>query len=250
MYSTLTDAPVNAELVLLQVTRPGLAAWLQRLGLFPGGSMFKLAEEIHYHPVRVRGIRGDIVIPAAIAIKVFVHVDSGQRKPLVEMAAKEHGHVEAIACGSVCTTALRHLGVTMDCELSMIHALPHMDYITVIDRRDRTRLSEGEAASIWGMNEDGGAGQFYFARRNTPFRVEEVIGGRNIADHLRIHGVFPGCTLQLEAIAQAQSMSMHRPGRPHITVASPGGLRFYVSSGQAEEIIVKALGSTAPEGLL
>ncbi|MFV0439632.1 MAG: FeoA domain-containing protein [Desulfopila sp.] len=237
MYFSLLDAPVNCELTLLQVHRPHLLSWLQRLGLFVGGVLTKLHDEINYHPVRIRGSKGDLVVPAGLAIQTFVHTANGERKPLVEMTRNQQGHVEAISCGRGCQAALARLGIGEGDDLTFIRTLPHMDYVTVIDRRERTRLSEGEAASIWGHCDSEPPTQFYFARRDTPFTVLEIIGGRRAADHLATHGVAPGCSLTLEAIGQVQGI--HRAGKAHITVSSPGGLRFYVSADQATEITVK-----------
>ena len=73
MYTSLIDAPVNQELVLLEVMKPKLTDWLQRMGIFTGSTLMRLDEEIRYHPARVRGDLGDVVIPAGLGIKIFIH---------------------------------------------------------------------------------------------------------------------------------------------------------------------------------
>ncbi len=239
MYSSLIDAPVNTELTLLEVTSPQLSIWLQRMGLFVGSILMRHESEINYHPVRVRGAKGDVVIPAGLGIKVFMHNDSDEKLPLVEMRRKQTAHVESMVCGRSCVSALEHLGIKEGEDVTFIRALPHMDYVTVIDKKERTRLSEGEAARIWGKGEDGVSTQFYFARRKTDFVVEEIIGGRKITVHLATHGVRPGSNLMLEAIEQVQEL--HTPDTKHITISSPGGLRLYLNPNQAGEVIVKSL---------
>jgi len=246
MYTSLIDAPVNTDLILLEVKRPQLATWLYRLGLFAGSHLRRHDEEFNYHPVRVRGSRGDVVVPAGLAIKIFVHVDSGERKPLVEMQRKEHGHIESISCGKGCGQGLEHLGLAEETEVVCIRNLPHMDYVTVINGGERTRLSEGEAARIWGSNPDSQATQFYFARKDIPFLVVEIIGGRKAQEHLETHGIRLGCTLRLEAIEQAQDL--HAPGVAPITISSPGGLRLYLNPSQAEQILVKSASQTVASG--
>ncbi len=241
MYSSLLDAPVNQELTILAIEKPPLGMWLQRMGLFVGSQLTRHDKEINYHPVRVRGSLGDVVVPAGLGIKIFVHLEDGVKKPLVEMARKEVGHIESMSCGQGCITALAHLGIAENTDVTFIRALPHMDYITVIDRQERTRLSEGEAARIWGAAEGEEATQFYFATRNKPFLVEEIIGGKKITQHLKTHGVSPGRTLILEAIEQANEL--HAPGEKHITISSPGGLRLYLNPNQAEQIMVRATAS-------
>jgi len=85
------------------------------------------------------------------------------------MNRNEKGHIETIACGKGCAHAMECLGIEEDMEITFIKALPHMDYLALINRQERTRLSEGEAARIWGKNENEESTQFYFAKRNTPF---------------------------------------------------------------------------------
>ncbi len=245
MYSSLLDAPVHTDLTLLDVTHPGLERWLQRLGLYAGSHLMRHNEEINYFPVRVRTSRGDVVVPAGLGIRVFVHVNSGERKPLVEMQRKEQGHVETMSCGRGCIQALAHLGLEEEAAVTFIRALPHMDYVSLIDRRERTRLSEGEAARLWGRGEDGVDRQFYFATRNQPFAVREIIGGRKVREHLRTHGISPGCSLVLESIEQTQEL--HKPGSEPVTISSPSGLRLYLNRTQAGQVVVKSIVRQGPQ---
>ena len=238
MYSSLLDAPVHTDLTLLNVTHPGLARWLQRLGLYTGSHLMRHDEEVNYFPVRVRTSRGDVVVPAGLGIRVFVHVDSGERKPLVEMERKEQGHVETMSCGRGCIQALAHLGLSEEAKVTFVRALPHMDYVTVIDRRERSRLTEGEAARLWGKGADDVERQFYFATRNQPFELMEIIGGRKVKEHLHTHGIRPGCNLVLESIEQTQEL--HKPGVEPVTISSQSGLRLYLNRTQAGQVIVRS----------
>lgn len=242
MYTSLLDAPVNTDLSVLEVTSPVVYTWLQRMGVFEGGVLTKHDKEINYYPVRVRADKGEVVVPAGLAIKIFVHTNDDAKKPLVDMERNQVAHIESMSCGQGCINALRNLGFEDDTEVTFIRALPHMDYITVIDRRERTRLSEGEAARIWGQCEGEEPNQFYFSKRNKIFRVSEIIGGKKITKHLLTHGVQVGTELMLESIEQVQQM--HAPKTKHITVTSPGGLRLYLNPMQAGQIIVKTLTQT------
>jgi len=237
MYSSLLDAPLNTDLTLLEITRPELASWLQRLGLFVGSHIVRHGDEINYHPVRVRGEKGDVVVPAGLGIKVLVHLDSGERKPLTEMKKQEKGHIETLLLGRGCSQALSHIGIKKDTDITLIRVLPHMDYLILIDKQRRTRLSEGEAARLWGECSGEEATQFYFAKQNKPFAVQEIIGGRKICEHLKTHGVEPGSSLILESIEPTQEL--HKPGATPVTISSPGGLRIHLNQPQASRIIVK-----------
>ncbi|PIE73633.1 MAG: hypothetical protein CSA20_02170 [Deltaproteobacteria bacterium] len=239
MYSSLLDAPVNTELTLLRIDEPRFAEWLKRLGLFPGNSIIRHDSEVQYNPVRVRGTKGDVIIPAGLGIKVFVHVDgSDERKPLVEMQRKERGHVETMSCGMGCVRSLAKMGLSENEKVTFIRSLPHMDYITLISKKEHTRLSEGEAARIWGECQGQGEVQFYFAKQGAPFNVHEIIGGKKAQEHLQTHGVQPGSTIVLEAIEQASEL--HQPGFDPLIISSPGGLRLYLNPVQAGKIVVKA----------
>lgn len=248
MITLLTDAPVNTDLVLSGVRSPALHRWLQRLGLFIGSHLLRHDQEINFYPVRVRGNRGDVIVPAGLGIKIIVHLDSGERKPLVEMNRNETGHIETISSGKGCVHAMERLGIEEDMAITFIRALPHMDYLAIINRQERTRLSEGEAARIWGKNENEKSTQFYFAKRNTPFLVEEFLGGSKIQDHLLTHGIQAGCHLTLESIEQTREL--HKPGLEPVTISSPSGLRLYLNPAQAGQILVKlaALRPDMPSG--
>ncbi|PIE58683.1 MAG: hypothetical protein CSA33_01915 [Desulfobulbus propionicus] len=245
MYSSLADALVNTELTLVKILDIGLAQELRRLGLFVQGQLVRLDSEFSYHPVRVRGHKGDMVVPAGLAIKIYVHIDNTEeRKPLVEMNRQESGHIESLACGMGCVNALKEMGIVVGEQIVFIRALPHMDYIVLINGKERTRLSEGEAARIWGKASGAEPTQLYFARRREPFEVLNIIGGKKARFHLQTHGVEPGYTLLLEAIEPAGEL--HKPDTEPIVVSSPGGLRLYLNPQQAEKIIVKAM---SPESI-
>ncbi len=240
MYSTLIDAPAHTDLVILEITRPELALWLQRLGLFTGSHIIRHDEEINYYPVRVRGKQQDVIIPAALALNIIVHTENGERKPLLEMQKKERGHIETMSFSHGCINAMTRLGIRENTDIVFIRALPHMDYITLIDNRERTRLSEGEAARIWGKCQgEPEETQFYFAKRKEKFSVHEIIGDQTMQKHLETHGVQPGSTLILEQIEQTQEL--HKPGMEPVTITSHGGLRLYLTPVQAKQILVKSV---------
>lgn len=239
MYSSLIDAPVNTDLTLLQITSPRLETWLKRIGLFTGSTIIRHDMEFNFAPVRVKAEKGDVIIPAGLAMKIYVHLDSGEKIPLTEMKKKDTGHVEILSSGRHAERFLLRLGLSEGSEILFLRSLPHMDYITLINKRERTRLSEGEAARIWGKMSDGSRSQFYFARRHAPFTVEEIMGSKTACDHLQTHGVTPGVELGLETIEQAQSL--HQPMSEPVIISSPNGLRLFFTPRKAGQIIVKTL---------
>ncbi|PHR27245.1 MAG: hypothetical protein COA36_09665 [Desulfotalea sp.] len=238
MYSSLIDAPVNAELKIVKVVSVDLTTWLNHLGLFVGSQITRHDDEINFHPVRIRGEAGDVVVPSGLGIKTVVHLENGERKPLTEMNKKDIGHLETIAGGRGCEVALTRLGLKIDSEITFLRALPHMDYIVVINQNQRTRISEGEAARIWGSCEGEPPCQFYFAKRGKTFTITEILGGRGVCEHLATHGISLGESMVLEGIEQAQEA--HAPSEKKITVSSKTGLRLYLNLRQAGQIVVKS----------
>lgn len=239
MYSSLTDAPVNTELLLLKVTTPALEAWLQHIGIFAGSRLVRHDNEFNYSPVRIRGGAGDIVIPASLAMKILVHLDSDPDKmiPLTEMGKKESGHIEILDSDPVVKAFLGRIGIMEDSEIVFLRSLPHMDYIAIVDNRERTRLSEGEAARIWGSSGEGPVTQFYFATQNTEFEVKELMGCHRMAEHLETHGIRTGGRIILETIEQAQYL--HQPCKEPVIISTRGGLRLFLTQEKAGRMVVR-----------
>jgi len=240
MYSSLLDAPVNTELVILQVTNPVLEKWLKRMGLFSGARIMRHDEDFNFHSVRVRGANGDVVIPAGMVMKLYIHLVSGEKIPLGQMEKGEEGHVEMHSGGRFVEKALHRLGLPEDGNIKFIRSLPHMDYLVLINHRERTRLSEGEAARIWGNYPERDSTQFYFAQKGLDFEVTEVMGGPRGIKHLGTHGAKVGATLTLESLEQAHSLMGHGVENTPVAISSPGGLRLFLSPEKAGAIIVRA----------
>ncbi|WP_020586302.1 ferrous iron transport protein A [Desulfobacter curvatus] len=239
MYSSLLDAPVNTELVLLQVTNPVLEKWMQRMGLFTGGHIIRHAEDFNFNSVRVHGENGDVVIPAGMVMKLYIHLESGEKIPLHQMKKGQEGHVEIHSGGRFIEKALARLGLPVDGNIRFIRSLPHMDYLVLINRRERTRLSEGEAARIWGHYPGEDSTQFYFAKKDLDFEIKEVMGGPRGVKHLETHGVAVGEKLTLESLDQANSLQGHGPANAPVTISSPGGLRLFLTPEKAGAVIVR-----------
>lgn len=244
MYSSLIDAPINAELTIMKIVNVDLITWMNHLGLFVGSKVTRHDDEINFNPVRVRGGIGDVIVPAGLGIKAIVHLQNGERKPLTEMDKKDTGHLESIAGGRGCEKALNRLGLKIDSEITFLRSLPHMDYIVLINQTQRTRISEGEASRIWGSVEDGVEGQFYFSKRGASFTITEILGGRGVGQHLATHGIAIGNSMVLEGIEQAQQA--HAPAEKKVTVSSQSGLRMYLNLKQAGQIVVESEETTHP----
>lgn len=240
MYSSLLDAPINTELIVLKITNPVLEKWMQRMGLFTGGHIIRHDDEtFNFYSVRVNGVNGDVVIPAGMVMKLYIHLESGEKTPLNLMKKGQEGHVEIHSGGRFIEKALAQLGLPVGGSIRFIRSLPHMDYLVLINRRERTRLSEGEAARIWGHYPGKAPTQFYFARKDLDFEVREVMGGPRGVKHLKTHGVSVGEKLTLESIDKANSLQEHGPASTPVTISSPDGLRLFLTPEKASAVIIR-----------
>ncbi len=237
MYSSLLDAPINLQLDLLEITDPQLERWLQRLGLFVGATLTRHDREFNFFAVRARGKKGDVIIPAGLAMKIYIHIESGEKIPLTEMKKEHQGHMELHSGGKNVQETLKKMGFEEGEDIHFVRCLPHMDYITIVDKNERTRLSEGEAASIWGYYPEEKETQFYFARKHQDFTVTEILGGQNRKSHLKTHGIEQGSILTIESIEQVSTL--HAPASEPVTISTKKGLRLYLTREQADAIIVR-----------
>ena len=124
MYSSLLDAPVNTELVLLQITNPVLEKWMQRMGLFTGGQIIRHDEDVNFNSVRVNGENGDVVIPAGMVMKLYIHLESGEKIPLSQMKKGQEGHVEIHSGGPFIEKALARLGIPINGNIRLSALYP------------------------------------------------------------------------------------------------------------------------------
>jgi len=244
MYLPLNKIPPGKPVVLAKVTDPGLAARLRHIGLFENSEIIRLEEEVQFQPVRIRGTHGDAVIGGLMGARIVVHTDDGRKLPLMEMKPGETGHIQGLTVGCELNRTLEVLGFKRNDNIRMIRNLPPMEYITVIEKGGRVRLTEGMAAKIWGCIQGENRNiQFVSSRTGVRFHVEKILGGANAHQMLRTRGVTPSQVLVLEGVSPAQSISMsaHHP----LIISSRAGLRLYLRPADGERILVRYISSKA-----
>ena len=144
--------------------------------------------------------------------------------------------MEILSAGRHAEHFLSRFGLEEGRQIVFIRSLPHMDYITVIDRRERTRLSEGRRPGSGGVPVSGEATQFYFAQRHTPFTVEEIMGASPPKSTWRPTGYPPGQSWSLRPL---NSPELHQPVNEPVVISKPGGLRLFLNPRKAGQIIVR-----------
>lgn len=240
MYLPLTKAPFGKPLVLVKVLNPDLASHLKRMGLFEGSELMRLDEEVLVQPIRVRGPKGEAILGGGMGTKIVVHLDDGRELPLMEMKPGETGHIEGLTGGAALSDALNILGLNMNDRITLVRKIPPMEYVTVVEKGERVRLTEGMAAKIWGRMQESPL-QFVSAQTGKKFYVQKILGGRNARQMLASRGIEPGKVLVLEKVELAQCLVMGKQNP--LIISSREGLRLFLEQKEGDRILVREVGS-------
>ena len=236
MYQTLTNAPFEKSLLLVKVADPSLALRLRNMGIFEGMKLIRVKEDVKFQPIRVEGSKGDVVIGGGMSSKIIVRLDDGRKFFLSEMKPDQAGHIEGLTGGIGLSSALKILGLENNERIRLIRKLPSMEYIALMEKKGRIRLTESMAAKIWGEM-DKKEFQFNFAQKGKKFLVKSILGGQNAREMIRSRGIEAGNVLVLEGVKPARNlyMSKHNP----IVVSTKDGLRLFLKGKDCEQIFVK-----------
>ncbi len=235
MYSNLSHAPTNIPLTISRVTDEDLEALMWRMGLFVGGEITRLDEDVALKTVRVKGPKGEVVLGSGMGGKVVAHLDDGRMLPLVELQPGDKGHVECVTAGKALREGMAALGLKDDDPIELIRILPPMEYTTVVEGRGRIRLAEGMAAKILGHMGDVHC-QFANAQAGMDFVVDQIIGGKRAQRAIASLDIAPGVILRLEMVGKAPSYQMASRNRSVISTAE--GLRLFLREDQADLVVV------------
>lgn len=232
-WISLKNAPFDTPLMLANIENDTLAARLQHIGLYEQTEIIRLDESLEVHSLRIRGPRGDVILGGGMGVKTIVHLDDGRRLPLIDMEPGDTGHIEGFTGGTSLVHTLEVLGFREDSPITLIRKLPPMDYITLILKGDRIRLSEGDAAKLWGSVQDVEM-QYSLAPVEKEFIVKEILGGKRAQERIRGRGIRPGSILMLEGVEQAQSVQLTRHGG--LVISTRDGLHLHLPEGEGDRI--------------
>jgi len=235
MYSSLTHAPAGIPLTISRIGDNDLASRMVRMGLFVGGEITRLDEDVALTTVRLRGPKGEVVLGSGMGGKVLAHLDDGRMLPLVEMRPGEKGHVECVNGGDALREGMAALGLKDDDPIELIRVLPPMEFTALVTGRGRIRLAEGMAAKIIGRMGKVCC-QFANAQAGADFTVEQIIGGSRAKRAIESLDIRPGTILRLETVGKAPSYQM--AARNRCVVTSPTGLRLFLRQDQADLVVV------------
>jgi Fe2+ transport system protein FeoA len=251
MQISLDQAPVGEALRLAAVMQRQLDVRLARLGLHRGSLLHREDEEVVLAPVRILGPQGEATLSAGMAAKVIVHHDDGHKTPVIEMLPGEAGHIEGLTSGAGLEAGLATLGLHENDRVQLLRKIPPMRYTARLGQHRRVHFTESVAAKLWGEL-NGRNVQFANARRDHPFFVTAILGGKAAREQIEALGIRPGSTLVLESIAPAQAVAdLDGDDQERIVITSDDGLRLYLTRTQAARVIVEisGIGTQPPLGI-
>jgi len=233
--STLTAAPVGAQLVVCRISGRGFSARMARLGLYEGVAMTRLDDSVVIGPARLSGPAGEITLSGWLAGRVVIHLDDDRRLPLLECLPGDSGHVEGITGHQEIEENLAMLGVRENDRVTFVRRLPPMLYKALLNGKDRIQINEGLAAKIIGDTPSGVA-QFCSVGVGEAFTVSRILAGAHASDSLSLLGVRPGCQLKLIQVSAGQVVSLSH--KAPVVCTTKDGLRLYFKEKDADKIIV------------
>lgn len=240
MNISLNHAPFNHPLALIHVRNSRLRLRFQHMGLYENDILTRLDEDILVQPVRIRGPKGEFILGKGMGVKIVVHLDDDRKLPIAELKPGESGHIEGIVGGSGLADALETLGLRNNDLITFIRRIPPMEYTALVNGRHRIRLNEGVAAKIWGRVE-GRDLQFSSSRKNKPFQVKKILGGRKAQKIVSLHGgISPGTGLTLETVKPVDTLIVSNNDNS-VIIYTNDGLRLILGQETCAGIIVRSL---------
>jgi Fe2+ transport system protein FeoA len=244
MEANLAHAPCGVPLTVTRVADERLEIQLGRMGIQPGSAVTRLDEEVALNTVRLRGPKGEVLLGGGMGGKVVVHLDDGRMAPLTELSPGESGHIEAVTGGESLAATLAALGLKDDDRITMVRALPPMEYVARVTGRGRVRLPEGMAAKILGRMGELEC-QFANAQAGAEFVVTRILGGARARKAIAALDIAVGDHLVLDHVSKASSYRMTAGDR--VVLSSRGGLRLFLRRDQADLVIVRWAGQVQQE---
>ena len=237
MLISLSKAPFGQPLVLVKIKSENFADRLRHIGLFEQSEIVRLDENVPIQSIRIRGTEGDAILGGGMGLKTIIHLDDGRKLPLLDMEPGESGHLEGITCGEALAHTLEVLGFSLDDPITLVRKLPPMEYVAITANGSRLRLSEGDAAKLWG-EVDNRQVQFSLAPIGKKFKITELLGGKRSRKKITNMGITSSSILSLEGVEQAQFLHIGDGAKTDVVITSHDGLHLHLPQHEGEQILV------------
>lgn len=223
----LSEAKSGGFYKIVNVKDPETARRLSTYGIFGGSVVSKVSRgDIELATLKIVAHDGTKAVSGSIARHLFYKSSSGEKRSIYEHEPETEF---AVVVPKMITADMKKLGIKSGDSIKVIKKLPHMEYVTLIGRKTRTRLSEAHAACIL-----GGGKQFSFAGKNREFIVDSLISYDTYGSLMTAWGINEGTVLVLEGIEAGKSV--HLDNYPDMVICTAEGLRVFISVHTAEKI--------------
>jgi len=213
-----------------------LSRKLASYGIFINSLIMKTdPDAAQFATLKVSTKRGTAAIPGQLAKDVKVRAGRGALKSIYEMEEAKSANVAEIEGCEKVSARLKALGIEKGVKFKLLRRLPHMEYIVLVNKHTRVRLSEAIVAAIMGESLNMHK-QFSFARKGRLFTVKSIVAGEKITSYLKSVGILEGAEISLEGIEAGKHIPFEESGT--ISIYASEGFNLLLSAASAEQIFV------------
>lgn len=235
---TINQAESGRALKINTIDNIELAQKLATYGIFQNSIIIKIHKDdttCATIKVRVNGVTRALAGQLGKHIKVLT--PEGKETTLYKIKNGEKVRISSINSNKRGSrnldSRLSMLGIESGTEIVIQRALPHMEYIVLIENQRRIRITEAFASLLLGEigNEKK---QFSFAHRNTDFKITEIIANPKISSYLKEIGIETGTLLSLEGIEPGKDIDFDDNGKIYLYALE--GYRLKLSEESCNQI--------------
>ncbi|MGE4497164.1 MAG: hypothetical protein AB7E48_04730 [Deferribacterales bacterium] len=182
---------------------------LASLGLYKGSAVTKLeTDDIKYPTVKVDTKNGVRVISGQLAKHITVRAGSGEPKPFYTAPLSSTVITHNLGRCDKNAARLAMLGIKERIKLKIIKYLPPMEYVVMVNHKNRVRISEAVAAMIIGDTENRKNFQFTFSPKGAEFKVKGIAAGKKITAFLCGVDICTGSVISMEGIESGKRVDL------------------------------------------
>jgi len=221
---------------IIDVQDKDLASKLMGYGVYKNSLVIKVdSDETDFPTVKLYTKNGTVAVHGQLAKNINVRSGKGIERNLYEMEEEKSANISHIDGCEKTHGRLKALGIEIGMRVKVLRFLPYMQYSVLVDSKRRVKLSEGVVASIIGKQGENQR-QLFFAKRNEPIEIQDVVAGEKIARFLSDNGIKKGESITLEIIEPGKNILFDAEG--DITIYIMEGFRMTISDKTAGKVIV------------
>lgn len=232
---TLNEAGNLSCVRIISIKGETLTRSLGTYGIFEDSCVTTLIPDDAFTPtLKVLATNGMITLPGHLAERIIISTENVTTGNMQALAEGKTGVVDRILDAEA-EERLAALGISKGMNIKLERRLPHMEYIVLVEKKQRIRLPESLAAVIIGSSLDQ-VQQLSFAHRGKPFTVRCIALSDNHFGILCEAGIKVGTEISLEGIEAGKETVLDPEGR--IVLYTREGYRLRLSAEMAAQIQV------------